>query len=137
MFLPSFRHCSLLPGVILVTAFLTVGIPLATLAQTGSAAPISQSADKVVVHEGTQVHFSLLKDLKSGGNKAGEEIPFEVAKDVYGPGHILLIPSDTPAFGKLLQSNRRGMFGQSDKLKFTIDYILAGDKTHIPLRANA
>ena len=64
-------------------------------------------------------------------------MPFEVAKDVYGPGHVLLIAADTPAFGKVIESSRRGMFGKSGKLKFSIDYVLAPDKTHIPLRADA
>lgn len=94
-------------------------------------------AGEVDIPEGTQVHVSLLKNLKSGGNKAGEEVPFEVAKDVYGPGRVLLIAADTLAFGKIVESSRRGMFGKSGKLKFSIDYILAADKTHIPLRADA
>lgn len=64
-------------------------------------------------------------------------MPFEVAKDIYGPGHVLLIAADTPAFGKVVESSRRGMFGKSGKLKFSIDYILAADKTQIPLRADA
>ena len=94
------------------------------------------TAGKADIPEGTQVHVSLLKDLKSGGNKAGEEVPFEVGRDIYGPGHVLLIAADTPAFGKIIESSRRGMFGKSGKLKFSIDYILAPDKTHIPLRAD-
>ena len=124
------RHafCALLLGITLGTGLISA---------KADPAPAALPADKILVPEGTQVHFSLLKDLKSGGNKAGEEVPFEVAKDVYGPGHVLLIPADTPAFGKILQSNRRGMFGQSGKLKFSIDYILAPDKTHILLRADA
>jgi hypothetical protein len=112
------------------SCFAQIAIPAA-----GTAAAIPTG--KVDVPEGTQVHVSLLKSLKSGGNKAGEEVPFEVAKDVYGPGHILLIAADTQAFGKVVESSRRGMFGKSGKLKFTIDYILASDKTHIPLRADA
>ncbi len=102
----------------------------------GSAQAPSAAA-QAVIPEGTQVHLSLLKSIKSGGNKAGEVVPFEVAKDVYGPDHVLLIAADTPAYGKILESSRRGMFGKSGKLKFTIDYILAPNNTHIPLRADA
>ena len=100
-------------------------------------APLPSTARQFSIAEGTQVHLSLLKSIKSGGNKAGEVVLFEVAKDVYGPDHALLIAADTPAFGKIVESSRRGMFGKSGKLKFTIDYILTPDKTHIPLRADA
>ncbi len=91
---------------------------------------------KVSIPEGTAVHLALLKDLKSGGSKGGEDVPFEVSQDVYGPGHVLLIAANTPAYGKIQESSRRGIFGKAGKLKFTIDYILAPDKTHIPLRSD-
>ena len=91
---------------------------------------------QAAIPEGTLVHFALLKELKSGGSKGGEDVPFEVSQDVYGPGHVLLIAASTPAFGKIQESSRRGFFGKSGKLKFIIDYILAPDKTHILLRSD-
>lgn len=93
-------------------------------------------AASVTVPDGTEVHLALMKDLKSGGSKAGEDVPFEVCQDVYSPRRVLLIPADTPAFGKILQSSRRGMFGKGGKLKYTIDYILMPDKTRVPLRSS-
>ena len=110
---------------------------LAALAPCFAQTPAVPATAQLAVPEGTQVHLTLLKSIKSGGNKAGEQVPFEVAKDVYSPNRTLLIAADTPAFGKILESSRRGMFGKSGKLKFTIDYILAPDKTHIPLRSDA
>ncbi len=135
-YLPLRSSIATIPAV--VCFFVAVGGPC--LAQTAAPAvgtAVVIAAGKVDIPEGTQVHVSLLKNLKSGGNKAGEEVPFEVAKDVYGPGHVLLIAADTPAFGKVVESSRRGMFGKSGKLKFSIDYILTADKTRIPLRADA
>lgn len=120
----------LLPAAISFVCF--VSAP-PCFAQSQVPSPVQQLG----IAEGTQVHLSLLKSIKSGGNKAGEAVPFEVAKDVYGLDHALLIAANTPAFGKIVESSRRGMFGKSGKLKFTIDYILAPDKTHIPLRADA
>lgn len=131
MFTPSSSR----PCIILAAAagtYLTAIIPQAAVAQAAPAKAASQAA----IPEGTMVHLSLLKDLKSGGSKGGEDVPFEVSQDVYGPGHVLLIAANTPAFGKILESSRRGMFGKSGKLKFTVDYILAPDKTHIPLRSD-
>ena len=135
-------HLFMQSRVVLVPAIVgilsAVAAPgFAQIAAPTAGSPVTIPAGKVDVPEGTQVHVSLLKNLKSGGNKAGEEVPFEVAKDIYGPGHVLLIAADTPAFGKVIESSRRGMFGKSGKLKFSIDYILAPDKTHIPLRADA
>ena len=78
--------------------------PAAPVAPASLPAPAALPSDKVLVPEGTQIHFSLLKDLKSGGNKAGEDVPFEVSKDVYGPGRVLLIAASTPAYGKIQKS---------------------------------
>jgi hypothetical protein len=97
---------------------------------------VAVTPDTISIPEGTAVHLALLKDLKSGGNKGGEDVPFEVSQDVYGPGHILLLATGTPAYGKITESSRRGIFGKAGKLKFTIDYILAPDKTHILLRSD-
>lgn len=118
--------------------FCTFALAAALAALTTLCLPMARpaSADKALIPDGTPVHFAILKDLKSGGSKAGEVVPFAVTRDVYGPNRTLLIAADTPAFGKILQSNRRGMFGQGGKLKFTIDYILVPDQTHIPLRAD-
>ena len=123
------------PHALLLAAasvYLATGLTQATHAQAAPAVTTSQ----VSIPEGTAVHLALLKDLKSGGNKGGEDVPFEVSQDVYGPGHALLIAAGTPAYGKITESSRRGIFGKAGKLKFTIDYILAPDKTHIPLRSD-
>lgn len=135
-YLPLRSSIAIIPAM--VCFFVVVGGPcLSQAAVSAVGATVVVPTGKVDIPEGTQVHVSLLKNLKSGGNKAGEEVPFEVAKDVYGPGHVLLIAADTLAFGKIVESSRRGMFGKSGKLKFSIDYILAPDKTRIPLRADA
>lgn len=131
MFSASFsRPCLILAAAVAV--YLAANSPQAAVAQTVPAIAPSQ----IPIPEGTLVHLALLKDLKSGGSKGGEEVPFEVSQDVYGPGHVLLIAANTPAFGKIQESSRRGIFGKAGKLKFTIDYILASNKTHIPLRSD-
>lgn len=102
--------------------------------------PVQQSAaaatGKVVLPERTEVRVRLNTELKSGANKEGEEVPFVVDSDVYGPGHVLMIMQGTAAYGKVTQSSRRGMFGKAGKLNFTCDYILTPDGTHIPLRSD-
>ena len=106
------------------------------IAHAQTAPTVAPTSNQVSIPEGTPVHLALLKELKSGGNKGGEDVPFEVSQDVYGPGRVLLIAANTPAYGKIQESSRRGIFGKAGKLKFTIDYILAPDKTHISLRSD-
>lgn len=110
----------------------SAGLPVSVASPTPSAVP------KVVLTEGTEVKLSLLKELKSGGQKVGEIIPFEVERDVYSPfpSHVLLLPAGTPAFGHVTHSSRRGMLGKPGKLDFTCDYVRALDGVHVPLRAD-
>ena len=115
---------------------LTAALLSAAVCVYFAAMPISVLAGTLPVPDGTEVHFTLMQDLKSGGDKAGEVVSFQVSQDVYSPSRELLIAADTPAYGKVTQSNRRGMFGQGGKLKYTIDYILMPDKTRVLLRAD-
>ena len=107
-------------------------VPAVPAAQQQAAA----SAGKIVLPERTEVRVRLNQEIKSGANKTGEEVPFVVDSDVYGPGHILLITQGTAAYGKITKSSRRGMFGKAGSLDFTCDYVLAPDGTHIPLRSD-
>jgi len=101
-----------------------------------TAPPITVSAGTVEVPERTEIKVELQQDLKSGANKTGEEVPYKLAQDVYGPGHVLLIPAGTMAFGKITKSSRRGMFGKAGKLEFSCDYVQIGDGKHLPLRSD-
>lgn len=122
---------------------LTVVKPAAMLAAlsivlpTVAAAPAFAQDGKVTIPERTEVRLSLRQDLKSGASKEGSEVPFEVNRDVYGPNNQLLIRAGTPAYGKVVESKRRGIFGKSGKLNFTCDYIRLADGTRIPLRSES
>lgn len=78
-----------------------------------TAPAITVPAGSVEVPERTEVKVELQEDLKSGANKTGEEVPYKLAEDVYGPGHVLLMTAGTAAFGKITKSSRRGMFGKA------------------------
>jgi hypothetical protein len=92
---------------------------------------------KIILPEKTEVKLSLEKDLKSGADKVGEVVRYEVERDVFSPfpAHVLLIPAGAEAFGTVTKSSRRGMLGKSGKLEFTCEYVQAPDGTHIPLRS--
>lgn len=89
------------------------------------------------LQEGTPVRVAIEQTIKSGADKAGEPIKFEVSEDVYDANHSLVIPKGAEADGVILQSSRRGMFGKAGKLKFTCDYVVAGDQLHVPLRGDS
>lgn len=100
------------------------------------AATDSTATNRIVLPERAEVRVKIDKEIKSGADKTGDEVPFEVEDDVYSPSHVLLIATGTKAFGKITQSSRRGMFGKGGKLRFTCDYVLAPDGTHVPLRSD-
>jgi hypothetical protein len=126
----------------IVCAALALTSPITTVyaqqpAATDLTAPaVAVPAGCVEVPERTEVKVELQEDLKSGANKTGEEVPYKLSEDVYGPGHVLLIPAGALAFGKITKSSRRGMFGKAGKLEFTCDYIQIGDGKHLPLRSD-
>ena len=134
--------------VSLLASLLAAPLTLLPLAPAAAqvAAPIPDQATpvtppqapegKVILTERAEIRVRLKAELKSGRNKKDEEVPFEVAQDVFGPGRTLLIAAGTPAYGKVTDSKRRGMFGKPGKLGFTCDYVLAPDGTHIPLRSD-
>lgn len=90
---------------------------------------------KVLVPELTEIPLVLRDDLKSGFTRPGSEVLFMVAEDVYAPGPVLVLTKGTPAIGHVVKSNGHYSFGRSGQLFLTCDYILAQDKTRIPLRA--
>jgi hypothetical protein len=101
------------------------------------AAGLLAPADAETVKEQTPVQVRLLKNLKSGHDRKGEQIPFELVKDVTGANGAVILPKGTPVIGTVIRSNGRGMFGKPGKLEFTIDAIKVSDQVRVPLRSTA
>jgi hypothetical protein len=91
---------------------------------------------KVLVLERTPVKLTLDEDLKSGSCKSGDQIEYDLTNDLYTSDRQLVAPAGTKAYGKVLKSSGHGMFGKPGKLEISADYILAPDRTHIPLRGD-
>jgi hypothetical protein len=94
----------------------------------------TRASRSVIIPELTEVSVILKDEIQSGGNKVGSELLFFVAKDVYGPGHDFLIARGTPVLGHIVESQAYQNFGRAGKLVLRCEYILAQDKTRIPLR---
>jgi hypothetical protein len=89
---------------------------------------------KVVIPELTEVSVIFKGEIQAGENRAGSELVFAVAKDVYGPGHTLLIACGTPAVGQIVETQTSRKVKRAGKRVLRCDYVLAQDKTRIPLR---
>jgi len=72
-----------------------------------------------------------MNHLKSGQCKEGEKVNFKTFFTVYGPNHEVLIPAGAEGFGRVTTSEGSGMMGRGGKLKFTCDFVVAGDHTHV------
>lgn len=94
----------------------------------------SAFAEPVKLADGIPVHVILLKTLVSGEGKTGDEVPFTLRDDIYGPNHELLAQKGTPVIGKIVMSKRHTLFGKAGKLDLSCDYATAVDGTKILLR---
>lgn len=92
---------------------------------------------RVLLPEYTPVRVRLLQDLKSGATPEGEVVSYEVLQNVYAPGHVLVIPAGSQAFGRVIDSKAHKSVGLPGKMTFTCNYVLAPDKTRVPIRTAA
>ncbi|HEY3418651.1 MAG TPA: CsgG/HfaB family protein [Armatimonadota bacterium] len=92
-------------------------------------------AEPVKLAEATSVKVRLLKTMKSGKALVGELVSYELLADVVGVNGQVLIAKGASASGRVTESKRKGMFGKSGKLEFTIENVTAVDGTSVPLRA--
>ncbi|MHB9026123.1 MAG: CsgG/HfaB family protein [Armatimonadota bacterium] len=92
-------------------------------------------AEPVKLAETTAVNVRVMKTMKSGKCLVGELVPYEVIADVAGPGGQVLIAKGATASGRVTVSKRKGMFGKSGKLEFSIENVTAVDGINVPLRA--
>jgi hypothetical protein len=122
-------HCT--ASVITCVALSSLWAPAA--AQTSG--PVAIPPALVKLAEGVTVRVRLMETLVSGGKKKGEEVRFEVADDVLGPQREILIPRGAAAYGTVVRSSGRGMFGRPGRLEFTIAHTRAVDGTRVRLRA--
>ncbi len=89
-----------------------------------------------VLMEGTPVLLQTEEKLRSGHTKEGSAIRFKVARDITGPGGMVLITYGDFAHGRVTRSRRRGAFGKAGQLEFSVDSVTAVDGTTVPLRAS-
>ena len=88
------------------------------------------------VQDGTIVHVIFTQELSSEKNHPEDMVPCEIADDVKVDG-IVAIAKGTPAVGKVSQAEKRGGWGKSGTLVFSIDYVKAVDGSNVRLRGGS
>jgi hypothetical protein len=94
-----------------------------------------RAVEPVKLAEGTVINLKLLEEMRSGKTPKGSSVKMEVAKDITGPGGVVLISKGSKATGTVTYSKKRGMLGKNGKLEFTVDATTSVDGKQIPLRA--
>jgi len=100
-----------------------------------ASSPLPVVAEPVTVKEGTPVFLRTMESMTSGRIAEGAGVRLTVGRDVRGPGGRVLIAYGADAYGKVTESNKRGMLGKQGRLAFTVERVEAVDGTSVPLRA--
>lgn len=95
---------------------------LITIAGLANAQTATDSANAKKLPEGTIVTVSLLQELSSKTNMAGEIIEFETSEPVI-VGDRVLVPKGAHVTGKITESEKAKGMGKAGVLNFTIDYL--------------
>lgn len=93
-------------------------------------------SEPILLQERTPVKIALLEGLRSGMAKTGDEVIFEVREDILNQNRDLIISKGTLAFGRIIKSKKRNIFGKPGQLAFTCEYTKGLDGTRIPLRSS-
>lgn len=88
------------------------------------------------VQDGTIVRMIFTEELSSETNHPNDPVHCEVAEDVK-VDNLVVIAKGTPATGKVSQAEKRGGWGKSGTLSFSIDYVKAVDGTNVRLRGSS
>ncbi|MDD2486349.1 MAG: Ig-like domain-containing protein [bacterium] len=94
------------------------------------------TAPLAVVKEGTPVMLQTTAKMVSGETAKGSSVRYKVIRDVVGSSGQVLIPYGASAYGKVITSTPRGMFGKAGKIEFNIESVQGAGETLIPLRAS-
>ncbi len=97
--------------------------------------PTPPAPTGTIIKEGTPIILVTEEEMVSGKVAKGSTVHLRVDKDVLGPDGQILIPYESTAYAKVLESRAHGMFGRPGKLDFQIESVNAADGTSVPLRA--
>ena len=88
------------------------------------------------IQDGTLIRVMFTEEVSSEKNHPGDAVPCEIADDVK-VGDVVVIAKGTPATGQVSQAEKRGGWGKSGTLAFSIDYVKAIDGNNVRLRGSS
>lgn len=84
------------------------------------------------IPKGTQMTIGLGKDLNSRDFRTGDLIPLKILHNVI-IDDVIVIPAETPVYGRVYKSTSAGFAGRSGKIVFTINSIKTINGINVPL----
>ena len=131
------RHASSRCGALSVWAeALLVGAALLVVPLAITAHQDDAKNKTLKLQDGTVVHVVFTQELSSEKNHPEDPVPCEIAEDVK-VGDVVVIAKGAPAVGKVSQAEKRGGWGKSGTLAFSIDYVKAVDGSNVRLRGGS
>lgn len=120
------------------------GITIALIAAVGALIlPAALSAEQteakqktLKIQDGTLIRVVFTEEVSSEKNHPGDSVPCEIAEDVK-VDNVVVIAKGTPATGQVSQAEKRGGWGKSGTLSFSIDYVKAVDGINVRLRGSS
>lgn len=106
-------------------------------AQQNAVVSAQQDAAKTLkIQDGTIVRVIFTQELSSEKNHPQDPVPCEIAEDLK-VGDVIVIAKGTPVVGQVSQAERKGGWGKSGTLAYSIDYVKAVDGRNIRLRGGS
>ncbi len=88
------------------------------------------------IQDGTIIQVVFTQELSSEKNHPGDAVVCEIAEDVK-VDNVVVIAKGTPATGQVSQAEKKGGWGKSGTLAFSIDYVKAVDGNNVRLRGSS
>lgn len=97
---------------------------------------LAQQTKTLKIQDGTVIRVIFTQELSSEKNHPGDTVPCEIAEDIK-VDNVVVIAKGTPATGQVSQAEKRGGWGKSGTLAFSIDYVKAVDGSNVRLRGSS
>jgi hypothetical protein len=106
----------------------------ASSARAGAAPQAPAPAQEIILPNQTAIHLKLGRTLSSATAHVGEEVNFEVARDVVVRG-VTLIAKGAPAIGAVTEAEPKKRMGKAGKLDVNVTSVVLANNEKIALRS--
>lgn len=103
-------------------------------ARIAAASRNAPSLQEILLPNQTPVHLKLGRELSSATAHVGEEVNFEVARDVV-VGGLTIISKGAPAVGAVTEAEPKKRMGKAGKLNITVASVMSANNEKIALRS--